>query len=79
MFQTKFINTLYIYILPLRSQSNHVEHEMILITLIHSTVQVKILHYLLSFIFAFSIENKKSTKFRYKRGKIWEKKKKKKL
>ena len=49
---------------------------MILIILIHSIVQVKILHYLLSFLFAFSIENKKSTKFRYKRGKILEKKKK---
>ena len=52
---------------------------MILIILIHSIVQVKILHYLLSFLFAFSIENKKSTKFRYKRGKILEKKKKKTL
>ena len=49
---------------------------MILIILIHSIVQVKILHYLLSFLFAFSIENKKSTKLRYKRGKILEKKKK---
>ena len=52
---------------------------MILIILIHSTVQVKILHYLLSFLYAFSIENKKSTKFRYKRGKILEKKRKKTL
>ena len=29
---------MYIYILPLCGQSNHVEHEMILISFIHSTV-----------------------------------------
>ena len=45
---TLYIHTyIYIYILPLRDQSNHVEHKMILISFIQSTAQVKILHYLL--------------------------------
>ncbi|KAM4079342.1 hypothetical protein ACB094_09G110300 [Castanea mollissima] len=47
---------------------------MILITLIHSTVQVKILHYLLSFLSAFSIKIKRAKSSDIKGKKIWKKK-----